>query len=99
MLTRTSLPNLLILGYTADYSNLAGWTGLCAFVRYLIVFCSRTEAACDVISGRFVRLVILGSTVLEKFHLKPSEAAFSTVFLAITSDQKWLMTSHLVAWL
>ena len=34
------------------------------------------------------------NTALEKFHPKPSEAAFSPGFFAITSDRKLLMTSY-----
>ena len=59
------------------------------FVQHLIAFCSLPEAASNVISGRFVgpivhdspvNFVILAQIVLEKLHLKPSEAEFSTVF-------------------
>ena len=59
------------------------------FMQYLMAFCSRQETASDVVSGRFVgpfvhdqqvNFVILAKTVLEKFHPKPSDAAFTTVF-------------------
>ena len=51
------------------------------FGQYSIAFCSRPEAASNVIFGRMVtpivfdkceNFVILGLTVLEKFHPKPS---------------------------
>ena len=34
------------------------YTVLRTFVQYLIALCSRQEAASDVISGRFVRLIV-----------------------------------------
>ena len=58
------------------------------FVQYLIEFCSRPERDSDVISGMCVRPIVddkhakfrdPGIIVLEKFHAKPSEAAFSTI--------------------
>ena len=33
------------------------------FVQYLIAFCSQLEAASDVISGRFARLIVLDKCV------------------------------------
>ena len=62
-------------------------------MQYLIAFCSRLEATCDVISGANVRqvgmdvhvlinLVIPAQTVLEIYDSEPSETAFSTVFAA-----------------
>ena len=73
----------------AFLDSLAGGPVLRTFVQYLIAFCSRPETASDVISGRFVgsivpnkhvtNLVIVAKTALEKFHLKLSKAAFSTV--------------------
>ena len=37
----------------------AGWSRFTPFMQYLIVFCSRLEAASDVISGRFVSPIVL----------------------------------------
>ena len=60
-------------------------------MQYFIAFCSRPEAAGDVISSIFLRLivpdksikfVILDYTMLEKFDPKPSEAAIITVFFS-----------------
>ena len=48
------------------FDSLAGRTVLCTFVQYLITFCSRLEAADDVISGTFVGTVVLHKCV--KFH-------------------------------
>ena len=95
-----SVQNLLILGFKhwPNYSTL--WPTrpvLRTFVHYLIIFCSRPESGSDVISCKFVerivsdkcvKLVNLAQTVLEKFLPYPSQAAFSTVFSAITSDWK-----------
>ena len=67
------------------------------FVQYLIAFCSWPEAVSDVISGRFTRLivpnkcanfVISAQTILDKFHPKPSEAVFSTVFFRYNFQPK-----------
>ena len=69
-------------------------------MQYLIAFCSRLEATSDVIAGMFVRPVVTNKcakfddpplTFFDKFHLKSSEAAFSTVFhvnfqLEVVSD-------------
>ena len=75
----------------------AGHTRFTHFVQYLIAFCSRSEAASDVISG-FVwgrqsptaayNFVMLVYTVLEKFDPK-SKAAFSVVFrISLCADRK-----------
>ena len=59
-------------------------------MQYSFSVCSRPKAAIDVISGMLAGLVVPDKclkfrdprlhTVLEKFHPKPSEAAFSTGF-------------------
>ena len=41
-------------------------------------------------------MMILAQTVLQKFHPKPSEAAFSTVFFVLTSDRKGLVAVEYV---
>ena len=57
---------------------------------YSLAFSSRPEAASDIMSSRFVRLIVpdnavklatLAFTVLVKFGLKSLEAAFLTVFV------------------
>ena len=77
------------------------------FVQYLITFCSRTEAASDVISGLFVRPVVLNTRVnfndpsLNRSRESPSESVGSGIFdsfFAITSDRKYIMTAYSV-WL
>ena len=59
------------------------WPAQPAFMHYLIAICNQPEAASDVISGMFVRLIALDKrvkfhdpclTVLEKFH--PKSPAF-----------------------
>ena len=57
------------------------------FVQYLIAFCSRQQTASDLISGKFVRLIVpdkyveFGDPRLNHSQEKPSEVAFSIVFL------------------
>ena len=60
------------------------------FVQYLIAVCSRQEANRDVLSGRFVVMVVPdrragkfcnpGLNIWEKFDPKPPETAFSIIF-------------------
>ena len=63
------------------------------FVQYFVAFCSRPEATGDVISSGFVGSIIPDSRVKlgdphiylsREIHLKPSQAAFSTVFFRST---------------
>ena len=91
------------------FDSLSGWASLfCAtFVQYLMAFCSRLEAASGVISGRFVRPIVLDKYVKFRDLCKnwspeiPPEAVGGGIFdslFAIISDRKWIMTSYPV-WL
>ena len=40
------------------FDPLAGRTRLCTLLQYFIAFCSRPEAASEVISGRFLRPIV-----------------------------------------
>ena len=63
-----------------SFDSLAGRTVLHTIMQYFTAFCSRQEAASDIISSEFVRpfvpdkpgnFEILAQTVLEKLHPKP----------------------------
>ena len=64
------------------------------FVQYLIAFCSRPEAASDVISGRFVRPIVpdkyikFGYPRLNNSREMPPEAVGSGIF-----DSSFTITS------
>ena len=49
----------------------AGRTRFMQFVLYLVAFCSRPEAAGDVISGRFVRTIVSDCLRYEGYPLSP----------------------------
>ena len=89
--------SLLVISRWPNYAaSVLAAPVLRTIVQYLIAFCSRPETASDIISGRLVGPIVhdkhvnflsIAKTVIEKFHMKPSGAAFSTVFrTSITSD-------------
>ena len=87
---------LVISGRIIRLFYLAGPV-LRTFVQYLITFCSRTEAAGDVLSGRFVGPIVLDKPVkfcgptLNRSREIPPEAVRGGIFdsfFAITSGQK-----------
>ena len=64
------------------------------FVQYIITFCSRTEAASDVISGVFVRPVVFDKSL--KFHdpsLNRSGKILPKAVLIGIFDSFYLITS------
>ena len=68
------------------FDSLSAGLPLRTFMQYSFAFGSRLEATSDVMSRRFVsmivpdNIVILVKTVREKFDPKPSEAAFLSFF-------------------
>ena len=83
--------------------SLVGQPVLRTFVLYLIAFCSRWETAIDVISGncvdpivcdKRVKLCYLGLNLYREILPESVGGAVSTVFFAITSDRKYLVTSY-----
>ena len=73
------------------------------FVQYSIADCGRPKAASEVMSSRFVRVIILDNDGtfrdihLNRFReLQSNAVAFSTVFFAITSDRKQLVKSQTI---
>ena len=91
------------------HSLSAGPFVLCTFIQYSNAFYSGLEAANDVLSGYFLRLIVPDNgvklrvprlTVSEKVDSKPSHAAFSTFFRdnfrpEVTSD---VISSSALEW-
>ena len=85
------------------FDSLPDRTLLHTFAQYFAAFCSRPEAASDVISGRFVTPIVRDKCVKScdpcrnRFREIPPEAVGSGIsdgFFAITSDLKEIVLSY-----
>ena len=110
--TRKSLQTFRVISWWScvipwpSYSTLAAGLILRTFVQYSVAFCSRLEAAKDVISGGFMKLIVSDKAAkfcvlrLELFLRKWTKSRwrrhfpFSIVFFATTADRKYLLTSY-----
>ena len=84
----------------SNYSTVLVGPTLLTFIQYSVVICSRLEAANDVISSRFVRLIVPDNFV--KFcdprlncslEIRPKVLVFDRFFW-ITSTRKYLVTAY-----
>ena len=89
----------LIIRLFADRTRLRN------LMQYLTEFCSREEAASDVISGRFVKLIVRDKSIkfcdprkniYEGIRPEAVGGAIFDSFIAVTSDREKLVTSYSV---